>query len=90
MLILRGIKFCSMHFILILDNAVFAKRQILKDPGFMVVINAFYSVDTFFFISGLLVTYLGLKHLDKTKGFLNVPLFYLQRYLRFVICFYFK
>lgn len=44
--------------------------------------NAYVSVDTFLLISGLLVSYLLLKELDKTKGRFNVGLFYLHRYLR--------
>lgn len=44
--------------------------------------NATVSVDTFFFMSGLLVCYLLLKELDRTNGKFNVGLFYLHRYLR--------
>lgn len=45
--------------------------------------NATVSVDTFFFMSGLLVCYLLLKELDRSKGKFNVGLFYLHRYLRY-------
>lgn len=48
----------------------------------MAVINATFSVDTFFLMSGMLATYNILKVLEKTKGKLNVPMFYLHRYLR--------
>ncbi|XP_043660070.1 O-acyltransferase like protein [Drosophila teissieri] len=41
-----------------------------------------FSVDTFFFISGLLLVSIGLRGMEKTKGKLNVPLMYLHRYLR--------
>jgi len=51
----------------------------------MAILNALYSVDTFFFLSGLLVAYLGLKHMSKQNGRLNVPLMYLQRYLRYCL-----
>jgi len=46
--------------------------------------NATVSVDTLFLVSGLLVSYLLLKELDRNKGRFNVFLFYLHRYLRFV------
>lgn len=40
------------------------------------------SVDTFFLMSGLLVSFLLLRKLDRNKGKFNVGLFYLHRYLR--------
>lgn len=47
--------------------------------------NATVSVDTFFVMSGLLVSYLLLRELDRNGGKFNVGLFYLHRYLRLVI-----
>ena len=47
----------------------------------MAVMNATLSVDTFFVLSGALVSYGILKELDKT-GWLNVPMLYIHRYLR--------
>jgi peptidoglycan/LPS O-acetylase OafA/YrhL len=44
--------------------------------------NATVSVDTFFLMSGLLVSFLLLRELDRNKGKFNVGLFYLHRYLR--------
>ncbi|XP_017145916.1 nose resistant to fluoxetine protein 6 isoform X1 [Drosophila miranda] len=46
------------------------------------IIYAPFSVDTFFFLSGLLVVVVSLRFLEKTKGRINVPLMYLHRYLR--------
>ncbi|KAH8354694.1 hypothetical protein KR084_002745 [Drosophila pseudotakahashii] len=46
------------------------------------ILYAPFSVDTFFFISGLLLVVIGLRSLEKTHGRLNVPLMYLHRYLR--------
>ncbi|XP_016995112.2 nose resistant to fluoxetine protein 6 [Drosophila takahashii] len=46
------------------------------------ILYAPFSVDTFFFISGLLLVAIGLRALEKTQGKLNVPLMYLHRYLR--------
>ena len=49
---------------------------------FRVIMNAFPSVDSFFIMSGCLLSYLTLKEMDKTKGWLNVPMFYIHRYIR--------
>lgn len=47
----------------------------------MLLLSATVSVDSFFLLSGLLVTWSVLKELDKNR-WLNVPLMYLHRYLR--------
>lgn len=44
--------------------------------------NAFISVDSFFFLSGLLLSWIGMKEIEKRKGRINVPLMYLHRYVR--------
>ncbi|KAL5284199.1 hypothetical protein ACFFRR_006463, partial [Megaselia abdita] len=44
--------------------------------------NATISVDSFFFLSGLLLSWVGIKEIEKSKGRLNVPLMYFHRYLR--------
>nr|XP_016936647.1 nose resistant to fluoxetine protein 6 [Drosophila suzukii] len=41
-----------------------------------------YAVDTFFFLSGLLLVVIVLRSMDRTKGKLNIPIMYLHRYLR--------
>ena len=46
------------------------------------ILNGFPSVDSFFLISGVLLTYLTLKELEKTRGRISIPLFYIHRYLR--------
>ncbi|KAH8382323.1 hypothetical protein KR009_002919 [Drosophila setifemur] len=46
------------------------------------VIHGFFSVDSFFFLSGMLVSLLALRYMDKTKGKLNVLLMYLHRLIR--------
>jgi len=50
--------------------------------GFRVILNGTVSVDSFLIIGGILLGYLTFKELDKTNSFLNVPLFYLHRYIR--------
>ena len=48
--------------------------------GYEIILNAFPSVDTFFFMSGLLVAYLSFGELDRKR--FNLTLFYVHRYLR--------
>jgi peptidoglycan/LPS O-acetylase OafA/YrhL len=44
--------------------------------------NGTFSVDSFLFISGLLVTFVGLKQMSRLNGNFNIAQFYLHRYLR--------
>ncbi|KAL5284200.1 hypothetical protein ACFFRR_006464 [Megaselia abdita] len=44
--------------------------------------TAFISVDTFFFMSGLLSCWIGLPELEKRNGKINVVYMYLHRYIR--------
>ncbi|XP_076316444.1 nose resistant to fluoxetine protein 6-like isoform X2 [Tachypleus tridentatus] len=46
------------------------------------LVNGTLSVDTFFFLSGFLVTFLTLKKLKKSEGKLHLGLFYFHRYWR--------
>ncbi|KAG7159223.1 Nose resistant to fluoxetine protein 6-like 2 [Homarus americanus] len=48
---------------------------------FQAISNAFVSVDTFFFMSGLLVTYSTMREMKRTGKF-NIILFYVHRILR--------
>ncbi|XP_030850769.1 nose resistant to fluoxetine protein 6 [Strongylocentrotus purpuratus] len=50
--------------------------------GFQAVSNAFFSVDSFFFLSGLLVAYMALGRMVKTNGKLPWLWFYFHRYWR--------
>ena len=52
---------------------------------FQAVDNAFVSVDTFFLMSGCLVSYLMLKEMDKTGGRVNFLVMYIHRYLRYLV-----
>ncbi|UYV78252.1 hypothetical protein LAZ67_16000685 [Cordylochernes scorpioides] len=45
--------------------------------------NGTFSVDSFFFLSGLLVTYHGIRRMQK-EGSLNLPYFYIHRFFRYV------
>ncbi|CAH1788359.1 unnamed protein product [Owenia fusiformis] len=56
-----------------------------KGFWFQAIVNAVFSVDTFFVMSGILVTYLFLKQLDKLRGKLSagmMGLFYFHRFWR--------
>lgn len=48
----------------------------------MIIQTATVSVDTFLFISGFLIAWLGLKEMEKTKGKLDILSMYLHRYIR--------
>ncbi len=48
-----------------------------------IIVNGWFSVDSFFFISGLLVAYLTFEELK--KGRFNLILFYVLRYVRLTI-----
>ncbi|XP_017850511.2 nose resistant to fluoxetine protein 6 [Drosophila busckii] len=54
----------------------------MQSPFANFALHGPFSVDTFFFLSGLLVVMLGLRAMLKAKGKLNIPLMYLHRYLR--------
>ncbi|EDV46714.1 nose resistant to fluoxetine protein 6 [Drosophila erecta] len=53
-----------------------------RSPYSMLLQHATYSVDTFFFLSGLLMVVIALRAMERTKGKLNVSLMILHRYLR--------
>ncbi|XP_041447569.1 nose resistant to fluoxetine protein 6-like [Drosophila obscura] len=53
-----------------------------KSPFMVVIYEGVFAVDTFFFISGMLVSMVALRSMEKAKGKLNIPLMYLHRYLR--------
>ncbi|KXJ18551.1 nose resistant to fluoxetine protein 6 [Exaiptasia diaphana] len=69
-------------------------RNILQRFTFQVILSGVFAVDTFFFLSGLLVAYLSFRQVDKTKGSLNLFKFYFHRFWRltpvymFVLLFY--
>ena len=46
------------------------------------ILNGFFSVDTFFFLSGLLVSYLTLREMKRRNGCFPFLTYYLHRYLR--------
>ncbi|XP_071854821.1 nose resistant to fluoxetine protein 6-like [Apostichopus japonicus] len=73
-----------------LDNPLHVFNNILGKFWFRMTTEATYAVDTFFVLSGLLLTFLTLKHLKKLNGKLNWVLFYFHRFWRltplYMIC----
>ena len=94
---LDGIRFLSMTWVMLghwfatfegqfkVTNMFELLRLTQANGWFQAIDNAFVSVDTFFLLSACLVSYLTLKELDKHKGKINVPLFYIHRYLRLLV-----
>lgn len=63
-------------------NSVTMLGTILTEMGAQMVVNATFSVDTFFYLSGFLVAYIGMKELLRREGKMNVLLMYISRYIR--------
>ena len=89
---LNGIRVISMCWVILchthlwsfmvgLDNPV-KIRKVGSRLSFQAVINAFFSVDSFFFLSGVLVSYLTLREMKKKKGRFPFIHYYIHRYLR--------
>ncbi|XP_033118022.1 nose resistant to fluoxetine protein 6-like [Anneissia japonica] len=88
---LNGIRVLSLWWVILGHTYIFPERlfsnptiivDILSRFTFQAIGNATFSVDSFFFLSGLLVTYLTLKYLRNNNGKLNWVMFYVHRYLR--------
>ncbi|KAK8371740.1 hypothetical protein O3P69_016255 [Scylla paramamosain] len=62
------------------DRGVESYQNILAQT----IINGYPNVDSFFFLSGLLVSYSVLREARRTNSF-NVLLFYVHRFIRFCI-----
>ena len=93
---LDGIRFLSITWVMLghwysftfwqlkANNLLYCYDTLKGNWWFQAIDNAFFSVDTFFLLSASLVTYLSMKELDRNKGSMNVPLFYIHRYLRYL------
>lgn len=66
---------------LILKDPVYAVTSLSKRFSFQAILNGTYSVDTFFFLSGLLVAYVAMKEISE-KGRLNWIYYFGHRYWR--------
>ncbi|KAH8361999.1 hypothetical protein KR200_002223 [Drosophila serrata] len=54
----------------------------VQTPFSMLVQNGSLCVDTFFFMSGLLMCWGAFREMERTKGKLNIPMMYFHRYIR--------
>ncbi|XP_053395822.1 nose resistant to fluoxetine protein 6-like [Mercenaria mercenaria] len=87
---LNGIRVLSMWWVILghtyffsvftIDNAV-ELSKVVQRFTFQPIINGTFSVDSFFFLSGLLVAYLAFKQI-REKGKFNWPYYFLHRYWR--------
>ncbi|XP_070565021.1 nose resistant to fluoxetine protein 6-like [Ptychodera flava] len=87
---IHGIRVLSMWWVIlghsytsflgIADNVLIV-QDIMDRFTFQAILNATFSVDTFFFLSGLLVTYLTLRELTEGRK-VNWVMFYIHRFWR--------
>ncbi|OWF41722.1 nose resistant to fluoxetine protein 6-like [Mizuhopecten yessoensis] len=89
---MNGVRFLSMSWVLLGhsfafglgmgDNLLTFLPEMVKTWTAHVILNALVSVDSFFTISGLLLSYLVLKEMKKKNGKLNWGMFYFHRFWR--------
>ncbi|XP_033763400.1 nose resistant to fluoxetine protein 6-like [Pecten maximus] len=89
---LNGIRFLSMTWVILghtystgmryAHNVSTFLPQMVDRWTFQAIMNALVSVDTFFALSGLLVSYLFMREMEKAKGKMNWGLFYFHRFWR--------
>lgn len=89
---LNGIRVISINWVVLGHTVLFIARNgenvvayteaAVKRWSFQTIINGTFSVDTFFVLSGVLVSYVTLSNLKKTHGKINWLKFYIHRYLR--------
>ncbi|XP_076092954.1 nose resistant to fluoxetine protein 6-like isoform X1 [Mytilus galloprovincialis] len=88
----NGIRFISMSWVILghtyaflsplADNQLPFTILMFKRWTFGAILNALVSVDTFFTLSGLLLTYLIMKEMKKKDGKINWFMFYFHRFWR--------
>ncbi|CAH1779106.1 unnamed protein product [Owenia fusiformis] len=81
MWIVLGHTFLGLYNTQIMDNNKHVVNIVYK-WWFQPIYNAYFSVDTFFLLSGLLLSYHTLQHLHRTGGSFPVWKMYLHRYIR--------
>ncbi|XP_069123537.1 nose resistant to fluoxetine protein 6-like [Argopecten irradians] len=88
---INGIRFLSISWVVLGHAFAFGRDQMLNQthiPEFfndwtsMVIVNGLLSVDSFFTLSGLLVSYLFMKEMKREKGRINWFMFYFHRFWR--------
>ena len=90
---LNGLRVISMFWVILghthlwvlystgVDN-ILELKNVLSRFSFQAVGNAYFAVDSFFFLSGLLVAYLTLRQMARKKGRFPFLIYYVHRYLR--------
>ncbi|XP_069123540.1 nose resistant to fluoxetine protein 6-like [Argopecten irradians] len=88
---INGIRFLSISWV-VLGHAFSSARDQMQNLTYisefinnwtsMVIVNALLSVDSFFALSGLLVSYLFMKEMKREKGRINWFMFYFHRFWR--------
>ena len=88
---LNGLRVISMFWVILghtfgllapyADN-ILRMKTLIERFSFQPVENAFFAVDSFFFLSGVLVAYLSLRQMKKRKGRFPILHYYIHRYLR--------
>ena len=88
---LNGLRVISMTWVILGHSFSFRGRNVdnlsvmesvLSRFSFQAVENAFFCVDSFFFLSGVLVAYLSLREMGRLDGHFPFFHFYVHRYLR--------
>ncbi|XP_035220831.1 nose resistant to fluoxetine protein 6-like [Stegodyphus dumicola] len=91
LLCIHGIRFLSMTWVILGHTYAFCFASIkspleimdfIRNWPFQIVLQGFYSVDSFFVLSGFLLTYLFLQELSKREGKMSWIYFYVHRYVR--------
>ncbi|KAL5011613.1 hypothetical protein ScPMuIL_010164 [Solemya velum] len=86
----NGIRFFSMTWVIFghvfqnlfaARNAASVGMSVMRRASMEVVTNAFFSTDSFFLLSGLLVSYLSLKEMKKVSGAKGWAIYYVYYYL---------
>ena len=70
-------------------NAREVADKYFKRFSFQVIMNGFFSVDVFFVLSGLLMSYLSIKEMERRHGKFPLLFFYVSRFLRLSPAYYF-
>ncbi len=90
---LNGLRVISMFWVILchtyfwimspghVDNPIVMKG-VLSRFSFQAIANGFFSVDSFFFLSGVLVAYLSLREMGRNRGRFPILHYYIHRYLR--------
>ena len=96
---LNGIRVISMCWVILAHTFLWCLSTI-SNPLYVIfdvaprfsaqpIVNGFFSVDSFFFLSGVLVAYLTLREMQRKKGRFPVLTYYLHRYLRLTMVYAF-